>query len=285
MKKTELLPLGIFLIFLGCASAPSTVAPVAEEPERELSCFAVMNTVPGTPIESVGEGTLRLDYGNLPDDFTLPLIYSVEHEYYYEGKTLTSRFELIYDGIADPSVAVQVSRKDRIGIAAGEKVTLCARSGVIDPYLVSTSYHPPEKRGDFWYYFPGMYLPSEMKWLSYQPAEYDRFKSMYEHATTGEEGLGMTLFNWWILHKTSLDAYPEEGVQTVYFGDLPLKLEYQEGFTQYLLDEYTLGDTIYLYLQIRGINGFGKEFLCYVRDFSLKPPEDIVRERIEAIEK
>jgi len=289
MKKICLSLFLPILLTIGCVTGPgpqpqADLVDKAEPvyPQAGLNCFAVMNTVPGTPVNSVGAGRLKQSFDALSEDFSAPVVFDVEHEYYYKGETLNCRFELIYEGIGGTPAEPEVSQNDIIGNALGERVSLCARSKELDPYLISCSYHPPQEKDGYWYYFPGMYISTEMKFLSFQPADYGAFKSMYDHATTGEEALGMTLFNWWSLVETRLDEYPVQGEQTILFEDIPLHLEYQKGFPEYLLDEYVLGDPIYLYLQIRGISGFSKEYNCYVRDFSLEPPEEIIRKRLAA---
>ncbi len=177
---------------------------------------------------------------------------------------------------------------DQIGLSSGEEVQLFARSKELDPYLVACSAVKPFKWDGSWYYFPGMYVSSVMKWLSFEPANLANFKAMHDHATEEENRFGFTYFVWWSLLETTLDEYPalvkddKEGrsEQVILFGDMPLKLSYQPGFLDYLLDEYTLGEKIYLYLQITGISGSTGEFQGYVRDFSLVPPEVIVDERL-----
>ena len=161
--------------------------------------------------EQRGAGRLKQSFDALSEDFSAPLVFDVEHEYYYKGETLNCRFELIYEGIGGTPAEPEVSQNDIIGNALGERVSLCARSKELDPYLVSCSYHPPQEKDGYWYYFPGMYISTEMKFLSFQPADYGAFKSMYDHATTGEEALGMTLFNWWSLVENELDEYSRTG--------------------------------------------------------------------------
>ena len=295
MKNVRIIIYGVLLVaFIGCASSPklnneSVIPPeVKNVPDVKITCLATMNTQPNTSIKSVDDGIIQVEYSELPGEFIDSIVIETTREYYMDGKTKNSKFQLIYSGVNRTIESINIKNNFELGLATGTSVSICARSLDLDPYLVACSDVVPIYKNGYWYYFPGMYVSSQMKWLSFKPAEYESFKSMYDHATNGEEALGLTKFNWWVLYKTSLSEYPtpmnnEMSTQVIYFYDIPLRLNYQKSFLKYLQDEYILGTPIYLYLQIYGINGFDKEYKCYVRDFSLVPPEEIVNKRIEHI--
>jgi hypothetical protein len=277
------------------ADNPTAAADEGEEGatrgnlDHVLALYASMRTKAGTAIKSVDSGLRILEYDPLPESFANPVVFETEGTYYYKGETLISKYQLAYIGVIPEEGLAEAEPGDQIGRSSGEEVRLIARSKEIDPYLVACSNDKPARYDGYWYYFPGMYVPTVMKWLSFKPASYNSFKAMRDHAMEEENRYGYTYFNWWSLLETRLDAYPElikddkeeRSEQLISFGDIPLKLSYQPGFLGYLLDEYKLGERIYLYLQITGVSGFsGGIFDCYVRDFSLKPPELIIDERL-----
>jgi hypothetical protein len=299
LRKMFLLGSAVMLI-AGCSTAPkknieeqkvivdSKDAKVTQELDKKITCLATMNCEPGAIVKCLDEGRILEGNNELPSDFVDSVVLESEREYYINGKTERCKFEVIYSGIKRTSRDAYCKKDAELGVSTGTVVGICARASSLEAYLVSCSKVIPIKKGKYWYYFPGMYVATEMKWLSFKPVEYDSFRSMYDHATTGEEALGLTKFNWWSLLKTSLGEYPvlsDDGTSTQVLNleDMPLRLYYQKGFLKYLQDEYKLKDPIYLYLQITGINGFDKEYKCYVRDFSLIPPEAIVNERIVSV--
>lgn len=294
VKSLVLIAFAPMAFLAACLSAPSPsdpAVPPRSDGRKPRDVIAVMNTEAGESIQSIDAGSLLAKYSPLPEGFENPLVVSTVKEYYYQGKALSSRFELVYSGIAAVSGDQEVQTNEILGSSTGSQVSLCARSASLDPYLVACSNLKPVLENGFWYYNPGMYIPTEMKWLSYEPVSLEDFRSMWDHATDEENSLSLTMFTWWSLYKTALDSYPEAVAgpdgetyeQVVLYEGMPMRLMYQRGFLKYLEDEYVLGDPIYLYLQISGIDGSDREFKCHVRDFSLEPPEKIVETRLNSI--
>jgi hypothetical protein len=301
MRKIAFIVISASLSLFACVSAPAPKGEKAPPPAQALkpnllTCAASMETAPDAEIKSVDSGSIASRYDPLPAEFGDPLVLLVKREYYQYGAKKTSAFELVYSGLRiDPALApakkAEVESDARLGVATGEEVLLTARSEALDPYLVACSDTLPVLEDGYWYYVPGMYMPTQMKWLSYEPVDQASFRSMYDHATDEENSRGLTLFTWWSLLKTELPEYPTavdgggktECEQVIDLGGMALHLSYQSGFLKYLKDEYKLGDPIYLYLQITGIDGPKEEFTCYVRDFSLLPPEEIVERRLQSI--
>jgi hypothetical protein len=298
VKPTHGALLLLALFFCGCSTLPKQadvlkqeIGTIPVEEKKPVTCFAEINAQIGEGIKSLDDGSKFAGELKLPVEFPDAIVITTSREYYHNGLTKNVEFELIYSGIAGDASKIDFKKGDILGNAKGTTVEICIRTKELSPYLVACSNMVPIQSEGFWYYFPGVYSPSEMKWLSFKPAEYDSFKSMYDHATDEKEFHGLTVFNWWSLMETQLDTYPtpvmrnnvEVYDQLIHFKGLPLRLTYQKGFLNYLQDEYTIGDKIYLYLQITGINGFSKEFNCYVRDFSFDPPEVIVQKRMNTI--
>ena len=259
---------------------------------KTIDCYGKFETKSGLIITSYGDGIRLFNYPELPSEFSDAIVLLTEKEYYYKGKKEKVQFEVIYSGITGDDSITEYQQNDILGEATGTEVKMCVRSKELNPYLVACDSATPDQYNGYWYYFPGMYSSTEMKWLSYEPVNYDSFKLAYEQINYGHDSpLMMTKFYWWTLLETKLDAYPVPVIynnvemydQTIILNEFRLKLTYPKGFLDYLHDEYKIGNTIYLYLQITEFNGFTKEFSCYVRDFSLESPEDIVQERIDNI--
>ena len=69
--------------------------------------------------------------------------------------------------------------------------------------------------------------------------------------------------------------------QIINFDGLPFHLVFYKGFEDYLKKEYKLGDDIYLYLVF--LFGSNDKQYYYVRDFSLKSPEQQFNDKLEII--
>lgn len=107
---------------------------------------------------------------------------------------------------------------------------------------------------------------------------------------------GVSIFYWKLLMETELSAYPKKltkassfrgvGIESsmeIEYEGMKFSLGFQKGFLDYLLDEYTLGDKIYLYIDVDSVDAFSKTFNCYVRDFSLISPTEIIQQRIDIV--
>lgn len=302
MKDIAFTGLLAALFLSGCVSSPPSKAKKAEPPvQKEKTApeayTASMAVSSGDEVKSVDSGSLSARHDPLPEGLGETIVVITEHEYYQYGKEATSTFELVYSGVRiDPSLAgkdgAEIESEATLGSATGTEVRLTARSKELDPYLVACSDALPVFEDGYWYFAPGMYMPKQMKWLSYEPVDMERFRWMYGHALEEENAHSLTTFMWWSLLKTELPSYPAlieeksrvESEQIIDLDGMALHLFFQSGFLDYLEAEYRPGDPIYLYLQISGIDGPKGEFQCYVRDFSLIPPERIVEDRMKAIQ-
>jgi hypothetical protein len=299
VKPIKSIPLLLLIALASCATVPdddSSAAPVesgpaaaaAENPRDPAEVLAVMNTSEGTEINAIDEGRVLSDYFPLPASYGDALVVETTRSYYYRGEELSLTFELIYTGL-NPVAGGPIERGSTVGRAVAGEVGLVARAPELEPYLIGSSQSRPVYHEGYWYYFPGMYVSDQMKWLSFAPVEYEEFRAMYDHVTDPEEAPGVARFSWWVLYQTSLGEHPVPVAdgngyeQLVMFDDMPLRLRWQRGFLDYLENEYVLGDPIYLYLQISGLSAFEKEFDCYVRDFSLVPPEEIIEDRFRIV--
>lgn len=208
-----------------------------------------------------------------------------------------------------------------IGTATESPVQVNLRCRTIDLFLCDSAQNIPELVNGWYYFGVGMLMSGSPKFLNYQPVTSakdeipfwdfpesleqmsQRGRSEYEAKAKGEVVSRYPDFQ--ICFETTLDRYPSTDLRlstnvspaerlmlartysncpyylSVDFDGVPMQLFFQDGFDQYLKDEYTLGDPIWLYLQVSEfING---ELIGYVRDFTLKSPVETVLERQERL--
>lgn len=212
----------------------------------------------------------------------------------------------------------QIKKEEVIGTAVSSPVVLNIRCKEFDPYLIDVSAVPPEFEQDWYYFGIEMFLPTSPKLLDYQPIagktdeidfwDYpDSLENLYRQATERGDDERQIHFSsfpvFQVCLTTTLSNYPKTAeiaaglsspaaglivrryfsncpymIQHNYNG-IPLRLYFQNGFDQYLKEEYKLGNKIYLYTSVIFIlNG---EFYCYVRDFTLETPKDTVLQKMQ----
>ncbi len=212
----------------------------------------------------------------------------------------------------------QIKKEEVIGTAVSSPVVLNIRCKEFDPYLIDVSAVPPEFEQDWYYFGIEMFLPTSSKLLDYQPIagktdeidfwDYpDSLENLYRQATERGDEERRVLFSSFPIFQvcipTELPTYPQTTdlasgspspasglIVRKYFSNcpymiqhnfdgIPLRLYFQNGFDQYLKEEYRLGNKIYLYVSVIFIlNG---KFYCYVRDFTLETPKDTVLQKMQ----
>ncbi len=208
-----------------------------------------------------------------------------------------------------------------IGIATESPVQVNLRCRTIDLFLCDAAQNIPELVNGWYYFGVGMLMSGSPKFLNYQPVTsaadeiqfYDypesldamsqQCRSRYEEKNQGDVVSRYPDFQ--ICLETTLDRYPSTDLRlstaispserliltrtysgcpyylSIDFDGIPVQLFFQQGFDQYLAEEYTLGDPIWLYLQVNEfING---ELIGYVRDFTLNSPMETVLQRQERL--
>lgn len=255
--------------------------------------------------QSRAAGTVLSTFDPLPpvDFFADPVVTVCEKEYQYKGVDYICEYQLVNTGVAAIHVEGPIQTGDILGYSTREQVGFIVRTKELSPYLVTSSTIIPVYYDGYWYFYPAMFDSRPMKWMNYYPADYEAFRYMYNYTCVPESdefggSFGTSYFNWKMYLETSLDAYPEilsspiasNGVQIESAMDLdwngmPLRLWFQPNFRSYLLDEYTLGDPIVLYLDIDTISFFEPQFNCWVRDFAFQTPDQMADRIIEELEK
>lgn len=292
MKKIIGLLFLLFFTVLSCAAKSSIVFPCGKK-----------KAVMGGDVVSDYEGVVVKSPKKLPDECKDCCVLETSTPYYFDGKECTSKYQVIYYDITQTAKkGEKIQKGDKLGTANTSIAKIIVRSTELDPYLVSVSNVMPVQYEGYFYFYPGMLLYTTMKYLIYEPVNIDNVKWMYDHTTNpntttdDDWAPGLSVFNWKILVETTLSEYPSILNEEVYFENILFEsqmiIEYEgmkfslgfyKGFRDYLLDEYKLGDKIYLYLDIDSIDAFDKTFNCYVRDFSLESPTEIVKKDIKLI--
>ncbi|MCQ2591045.1 MAG: hypothetical protein MJ179_11525 [Treponema sp.] len=238
----------------------------------------------------------------LPSLMKNSVVVEINKTYFFENEDRTSTYEMIYFDVKQTAKkGAEISSGDELGKAMNDVVYIIVRSKTIDPYLVSVNSILPVKVNGFYYWFPGMLANDTMKYLDYSPLDLEGVKWMYNHTTNPDSDPdwtpGYSSFRWQILMETSLKSYPKklkenamskygvpiESELTVEYEGMQFSLAFQPQFLDYLKEEYKLKDKIYLYLVVDGIGAFDKTFSCYVRDFSLISPTEIVKRNMNTI--
>jgi len=252
------------------------------------------------------------------------IIVEIENKYYYKGEHVSAKYQLILSGVTISNeikkmpLGSEVKENEVIGTALISPVRINIRCKEFDAYLADVANVPPEFEDDWYYFGVGMFLNTTSKFLSFQPIsskideidfwDYpDTLENLYTQAmapnAAGKEVQFSSFPAFKVCLKTKLPAYPETRHQDTInealllskyfkncthmidyeFDGIPVRLYFQEGFEKYLKDEYTLNEDIYIFASVILItNG---RFFCYVRDFSLKSPDEIADEQIEKAKK
>ena len=245
------------------------------------------------------------------------------YTFYFEGKKQDVFYELIIKGIdLDENVAnlpifSEIKMGSVLGAASEDKPKIMVRTVIQnDPNLILDSDIIPAEVGNYTYFDASIFMSSTPKFLIFKPVTskkdmiefWDYPESLEDIANASipiEDGkthvVNVPVFN--IMVKTQLDNYPEQirtenstdillrqkyysfcetELNTV-FDDIDFHLYFYPGFKDYLLNEYVLGEDIYLYLSFFFSKDGDLHF--YVRDFSIQSPEEIYNYRLEILKK
>ena len=249
-------------------------------------------------------GKIKEKYDQLPPTFKDAIVFECKSEYYYNNKTNTSVFEMIYVGVQlldGINTAEPLERGTQFAKSTAPELKIICRTKGIDTYLVSSSNTFPRKYKGYYYYLPGMLLNTTMKYLDFASIEEYSYEWLYHHTIEEDPddpdwAPGASFVRWNAYIKTELVSYPQlldrpfnysgvpmESSTVIEYKGIPFELYFQPGFKQYLEDECKPGDQIYFYVFVDFCNYFSKSYTAYVRDFSTVSPEKIIEDRIKMI--
>lgn len=202
-----------------------------------------------------------------------------------------------------------IKQGDIIGKMKNEDMRMTIFCKTLDPFLVINCRNIPYHYGGF-YWFEASFLFSNgsTDWLSFEPtpnieevlidvAEHTieelssftyyqlrtNFKTNlteYPRTASAEEKQGMGAFEMVFYRRNGLMVYVNE----IQVGDYKYFLCWQKGFLQYLTNEYTLGNDIWIYGSVAGYDVQSGCGYIFIRDFKLEPLEAMYESRIKTIE-
>ncbi|MCR4899209.1 MAG: hypothetical protein K5907_00135 [Treponema sp.] len=308
MKKS-FLAAGLLLSALLLFSCATTQKTAAANPDNNTNLDEELPFVskPCTDNEIINvyqRGKIKEKYDELPPSFTDAIVFECESEYYYNNKTNTSVYEMIYVGVQlldGINTAEPLERGTQFANSTAAELKIICRTKDIDTYLVSSSNMLPKKYEGHYYYLPGMLLNTTMKYLDFASIEEYSYEWLYHHTVEEDPddtdwAPGASFVRWNAYIKTELALYPQllekpfyysgvpmESSTVIEYKGIPFELYFQPGFKQYLEEECKPGDQVYFYVFVDSCNYFSKSYTAYVRDFSTVSPEEIIDERIQMI--
>lgn len=249
------------------------------------------------------------------------VVFDFTNVYYYEGKQQNVDCQMIISGIKlskeykNAKPGTEIKGGTTIGTAVSSPVVLNIRCKDFDIYLADTADCITVFENGWYYFGVGMLLPTTPKFLDYQEItgkksqidfwdNPDTLEDLYKTATEPREDGGVPQFSqfpsFYVCLKTKLKAYPEpkakagDGLMVanyfkncthyldIKFDGIPVRLYFQNGFYDYLKEEYKLGKDIYIYsVFIIFTNG---RFYAYVRDYSLISPKEIAQNKAKRVQ-
>lgn len=263
---------------------------VPEKESENITIAATLNAKFGDNVTAmINGGTPAKNPAPVPSQLGESVVTTNRRYYYYDGEERTVTFEIVYSNVKAKDIPENtvLESTDVIGTVCAESASIVFRSEKLEPYLTSVSNYKPDYVDGYWYYYPGILDSREVKWLDFFPPNEEELVELYDHATDiYKETLGATFgFYFPNLYETTLPVYPflqEDGTSLLgidYYG-CNMLLYFQQGFYDYLQKEYTLGDKIYLLLQITEFTAGPEDgtlaYVGYVRDYSLISPTEMV---------
>jgi len=311
------------LLVCSCASTelePSPSVPAIEQeavpiqpaPTRPFDAFEWAADDAGKAVPSPVAGRLA---SVEQDEFGgLRVVLESAVTYYFEGELRQISYDMVFGGLASAARETgSVEQGETIGIGT-EDSYLAVRSPDLDPWMIRSA-PKPMYYGGYWWFVPEWIDPNLTQWLTYRPVEslLDAVEDFYrrwedEH---NDPGPSYTIHHYPDLDrirvKTVLRSFPIplessmaiEHTENYFYGSTghikfasdagrvaahSVVLCWQSGFDQWLREEYSLGDPIWIYCSIYTIDHEYRRILVFVRDFALAPDEEIVLSRIQEIQ-
>jgi hypothetical protein len=208
---------------------------------------------------------------------------------------------------------------DQLGyLAEGKNAYISAVTEQLEDYVLRCSNREPVFYQNAWWAAPHWLMPNQTQWLSYRQVDsleaavrdfYQRWAS--ERAEAGEDTNNINSYGE--IHffpnldrvrvLTSIQEPPEPALRTrtlamtelnIYrqAGLFPLQnrfsfegmdydtvVYWQKGFDQYLADDYSWGEPLYLYCNVMALDHENKVIVVLARDFISYPDEEIIAKR------
>lgn len=309
MRASPALFLLSSILLVSCVSTqgakPGTGAPSSQA--KDIPVLTLGEAAEGSDIQSPVEGIVIGSKAG-PDGLYSVTIAS-KLEYFWKNATATVTYELVLGGLSSVSPGLGAVK---VGAAVGKasaKPFITSRCGELDPFMVRMSPEPVYSEG-YWYFSPNWLLPGRTQWLTFRRVNSfkDAVVDFYRRWRGEDAEHGDATIHYFpnldrieapiVLSALPGPASPNAALAFTedYFYkkrgvfalesliDLPggydAILYWQPGFDTYLADEYKLGAKLWIYCSIYTLDHANKRIVVCVRDFSLKPNDETVRQAI-----
>jgi hypothetical protein len=319
MKKTGLAPNGAWIAagialltaLSSCATMGATggIGPAGDRFPSVLIHESNVGKVFYSPVD----GAVVDDFSFGPDS----IVIRCQVGYYWKGEPATQEFDLIAIGVRTSFKGDWVKAGDKLGtVLKGCRLT--ARADDLNPYMVTSSSSYPEYLDGAYYFSPDWLNPARVQLLTFRqvPSMRDSIDDFYRRwaaeVEAGEAGVDGATIHYFpdldrVCAKINLEEFPSKARRT---AGLSL-VEYQlygkpkafafeselydaSGYRAilywtadmrgYLVDEYELGDDLYVYCNILALDHETKTIVVCASDFTLRSPEEEYESRMAELE-
>jgi hypothetical protein len=238
------------------------------------------------------------------------VVYRLSSAYeLYDKEHTAEYYAVLFDFTKTADITSSMKDGDVIGKIDGSDPKLLVFCRTIDPYLVINCERSPYYYDGFYWFYPAfLFRSGDTVWLSFAPADNidDVLIVIAEHVR--DDPPGFTYYpSVRVRFKTQLAEYPRpltdiekgriagyesrfyrrEGLSTHaterYAGGYQYLLCWQEGFDEYLKNEYTLNDDIWIYGSVVTYDVWVKCGYLFIRDFKEETLENMYEERLEIV--
>jgi hypothetical protein len=300
------------------AAAPAATAPAPSAPPTPAAvlppALRYSGDQSGKTLGCPLEGEL-VATGTGPDGQATATIRCSARYWYGGDDPIVQSYELVVGGLDRVVAAPGPLKADAPLGVAGAAPWLSARLPGLNPWAVRSSRTKPVRQADAWWFSPDWLVPGNTQTLSFRPVDdleaaladfYARWAD--EGETAGARGTVLHYFPELdrIRVPVRLSQYPAAAPaspglmlveQQLYQRpglfvsrnliprgkDYDAVLWWQKDFDRYLANEYTLGTPLWLYCSIYALDHDQRQIVVCVRDFTLRPDEAIVAERLAEI--
>lgn len=308
MKKIVLIIVTFYLLSCTTTKNIDEVTPMTSD---QLPFPSLMNVNKQQfVVQSMIKGTV-IDISNCELGM-LQIVISTKYTYYYKGNTVSLEYFLVFGGMEElyKNMGDEVDLGENLGLASTDSY-LTAYSNNLDDFMLRMTEDKAVNYNNLWYFTPNWLISRGTAWLTFKPV--NSFKTALDGyynrvILEGKNSSGTQIFHYEpfdrIRFKTKLDTYPVvantgssiKEIEEKYYrdqevfvleseykeykvNDYSVKIYWQNKFDEYLINEYQLGDELYIYGSIYAFDHDKKEILICVRDFSLQSDEEIIAQK------
>ncbi len=300
--------LSILVAFSDEASIPGNVKKLTTMDDKAFPYLKYGNSADGTARSPVDGRVVQAP--NLPKEFGESLVVEQRQDYELYGKKRQVTYWIVlYNFQLSGNELQTVTKNQTIGKtnATGMKLAVCS-DRLDDFFLLMSNQLPVYYAGRYWFLPSFMVSSSSTAYLSFRAID-DINKALLVVAKDAtESGPGYVFYpGYKVRFSTKLSAYPRDltdaertnlrGYEMQYYGQTGVSkyatdmvvdgfkflLCWQTGFDKYLKNEYVLGNQLWIFGGIVTYDAWNKVGYLFVRDFSLKPVEEMLQRNLKAL--